>query len=301
MATARFRLAALTLRDDPEARTAQVARAEREAAAALALDSASLQVREVYDNIRTARARAIEGRERAGGRLAAGRADDSISIGVAALETMWLATATTLGQQTQETLRDSMLEGPEAAAELTFEARVMMSRGGFSEAAELLDSIVATYPQTQEAWDQLLRAEVALGHLDRAIDVVARWDATGAPGAPGASSLQRLRSAVGTDGVRGYWTWRRDYMIGQQGAGRDIVLTDLAAAYAALGERDRAYALLDQALEAGESRLYALPSDPVWDPLRGEARFRRVEQEIQRRRIELAATIAAPDNGASGN
>jgi hypothetical protein len=141
---------------------------------------------------------------------------------------------------------------------------------------------------------------VALGHLDQTVDVVAGWNEVGAPGAPGPSGLEQLRSALRRDGLRGYWAWRRDYLIGQQEAGREIVLTDLAAAHAALGERERAYALLAEALEAGESRLYALPSDPVWDPLRGEAAFRAVEQEVQRRRIELAATIGAPATGASG-
>jgi hypothetical protein len=141
---------------------------------------------------------------------------------------------------------------------------------------------------------------VALGHLAEIPGVVERWNAAGAPGAPGPSGLEQLRSALPRDGLRGYWTWRRDYLIGQQEAGREIVLTDLAAAHAALGERGLAYTLLDQALAADESRLYALPSDPVWDPLRGEPRFRAFEQEMQRRRLELAATIGAPNNGASG-
>jgi tetratricopeptide (TPR) repeat protein len=212
---------------------------------------------------------------------------------------MWLATTTTLGQQVRETLRDSLLQGPEAAAQLAFEARVLMSRGGFSEAAELLDSVVAVFPQTQEAWDQLLRAQVALGHLDQVADVVDAWNRTGAPGAPGASSLQLLRSSLEGNGVRGYWTWRRDYLIGQQEAGREIVLTDLAAAHAAVGERERAYQLLGQALAAEELRLFAVPSDPVWDPLRGEPRFGQIEEEIQRRRLELSLEIGTANNGAS--
>lgn len=303
LAAALFRRAFVMLRNDTTSRNEQYERAERAAAQALALDSTSMEVREVYDNIRAARARVAQAGGPAGeaaGSGGRGAAPDSISIGVAAVETLWLAAMTTLGQQIQETVRDSLMEGPEAASQLTFEARVGMARGAFAEAAALLDSVVVAYPRNQEAWDQLMRAHVALGHLDEAVDVVARWNEAGAPGAPGPASLQRLRTAVRTAGSRGYWEWRRDYLVGQQEAGNQIVLADLAAAYAATGARDRAYALLDQALEAGELRIFAIPSDPVWDPLRGEARFRRVEEEIQRRRLETSLSIGASNNGASG-
>jgi TolB-like protein len=288
MAAARLREA---MRAEPDRRPEQIELAERDAERALALDSTSLAVREVYNVIRVARERAA-----ARGAAAAGRESDSISIGVGALDAIWLATATTLGQQTREIVRDSSLVGAAAAAQLTFEARIMMSRGGFVEAAALLDSIVTRYPQTQEAWDQLMRARVALGQLDRAIDVVARWNAAGAPGAPGPRSLEELRGAVGREGARGYWEWRRDYLLGQQEAGNSIVLTDLAAAYAAVGDSRRAYELLDQALQANESRIYAVPADPVWDPLRGDPRFRQIEADIQNRRVQLSLTVGAPNN-----
>jgi tetratricopeptide (TPR) repeat protein len=174
----------------------------------------------------------------------------------------------------------------------------MMSRGGFAEAAALLDSVLTQYPQSQEAWDQLMRARVALEQVDGAVDVVAGWNAAGAPGAPGAASLTTLRQSVARDGALGYWEWRRDYLLGQQQAGNPIVHADLAAAYAAVGDRARAYEQLDEALaaEPPELRIYAIPADPVWDPLRREPRFQRIEAEIQRRRVELSLTVGAPSN-----
>lgn len=297
-AAARFRSAFLTIRDDPQARSAEINRAEREAAAALALDSTSVEVREVFDNIRTARVRLAD-RRVAGIGGSAVTPSDSIAIGTGAVNAMFLASMSTLGQQIQETVRDSLMTGPEAAGQLTFTARIMMAQGGFSEAVERLDSIVLAYPQTQEAWDQLLRAHVALGHLDEAVAVVRRWNAAAAPGAPGPAGLTRLQTAVEREGARGYWMWRRDYLLGQQRAGNPIVLTDLAAAHAAVGERGRAYDLLSQGLEAEEQRIYAVPNDPVWDPLRGDPRFRAIEEEIQRRRVELSVQIGTT-NGASG-
>jgi len=289
LASARLREA---MRAAPDQRPEQIERAVRDAERAFRMDSTSMAVREVYGLIRATRDRAagIAGRA---GRPAA----DSVSIGVGAVEALWLATATTLGQQTRESLRDSALVGAAAAQQLVLEARVMMSTGAFSEAAEFLDdSVVVSYPGYQEAWDQLMRARVALGQLDRAIDVVARWNAAAAPGAPGPQSLATLRQSVARQGARGYWEWRRDYLLGQQEAGNPIVLADLAAAYAAIGDSEQAYDYLDQALAAGESRIYAVPADPVWDPLRGQPRFQRIEAEIQRRRVELSLTVGAPTN-----
>lgn len=287
LASARLREA---MRSAPDQRAEQIERAVRDAERAFRMDSTSMAVREVYNVIRVARERAA-----GGGRGAARTATDSVAIGVGALDAIWLATTTTLGQQTREELRDSTLTGPEAAAQLTFEARVMMSRGGFAEGAALLDSVVTQHPQTQEAWDQLMRARVALGQLDRAVEVVARWNAAGAPGAPGAASLATLRQAVAREGARGYWEWRRDYLLGQQEAGNPIVHADLAAAYAAVGDRARAYEQLDQALAADppELRIYAIPADPVWDALRSEPRFQRIEAEIQQRRMEVSASLTA--------
>jgi len=289
LASARLREA---MRAQPDQRAQQIERAQRDAERAFGLDSTSMAVREVYNVIRVARERAA-GASGRGGRPAA----DSVSIGIGAVEALWLATATTLGQQARETLRDSALVGPAAAEQLVFEARVMMSSGDFTDAAQFLDdSVVVRYPQYQEAWDQLMRARVALGQLDRAVDVVARWNTSGAPGAPGPRSLETLGQAVAREGARGYWEWRRDYLLAQQQAGDSIVHADLAAAYAAVGDSQGAYDHLDQALAANESRIYAVPSDPVWDPLRGQARFQRIEAEIQRRRVELSLTVGAPSN-----
>lgn len=304
LAAARFRRAFRLLSDDPAARARQYAQAEQEARNAVELDSTSIEVRDVYDNIRAARA-LVASRARQGpdgtGELVAGRpAEDSIAIGVQAVEAMWLSTMTTLGQQIRETVRDSSMEGSEAAGQLTFEARIAMAAGDFTQALELLDSIVVAFPQTQEAWDQLLRAHVALGHLDEAVTVVERWNAAAAPGAPGAASLARLRTAIERGDTPGYWTWRRNYLVGQQEAGEDIVLTDLAAAFAASGQRQRAYGLLRQALDAGESRLYAVPNDPVWDPLRADPRFRAIEQEIQRRQVDLSLQLSSNDAASNG-
>jgi hypothetical protein len=97
--------------------------------------------------------------------------------------------------------------------------------------------------------------------------------------------------------MRGYWIWRRDLLESERAAGRDVSLTELAAAYAVLGERDRAYELLEDALEIDEIRLLALPSDPVWDPLRRDPRFREIEQRVRRWRLDMSLGIlaATPD------
>ncbi len=51
--------------------------------------------------------------------------------------------------------------------------------------------------------------------------------------------------------------------------------------YAGLGESDRALDLLEQALKDHEGRLLVAKVDPIYDSLRGQARFQRLLREMK--------------------
>ena len=51
----------------------------------------------------------------------------------------------------------------------------------------------------------------------------------------------------------------------------------LAAAYVAMGEKDRAYPFLERGVsDRSQPAWRQLPWDPIWDPIREDARFRAV-------------------------
>ena len=95
--------------------------------------------------------------------------------------------------------------------------------------------------------------------------------------------------------------WRRDVLERARAEGAELSLTELASAHAALGNRARAYDLLAEALDPGESRLLALPSDPVWDQLRRDDRFREIEQHIRRARNGHVASHSHRHRHATGS
>ncbi|NIN72264.1 MAG: hypothetical protein GTO46_10180 [Gemmatimonadetes bacterium] len=54
----------------------------------------------------------------------------------------------------------------------------------------------------------------------------------------------------------------------------------MAMGYAALGEHDRAFACLDEALEARSAGLVYLHLDPGYEPLRSDPRFAALVEKL---------------------
>ena len=55
-----------------------------------------------------------------------------------------------------------------------------------------------------------------------------------------------------------------------------VAPTNLALIHAGLGDKDRAFALLDTAVAVRDASLASLKVDPLWDALRPDARFTRL-------------------------
>lgn len=269
--------------EDPADGVAQLEQARGEAIAALEMDSTSLEVREVLDLIDRNLAAVLPAS--AASAPAVVTSMQSVPAAPAALmelDTTWVPTMTGLGQRIEERLRSAFGTRDQAGlARQTAEARQLMGAGRYGEASPLLEATVQSAPQASPAWDLLAKAYVGAGDAAAAADAVRRWGASGAPGAPSAESLERLSAAVSELGDAGYWTWRLETLEAADAAGRDVPRTELAAAHAALGDTETALGLLAEAAERRERGLATLGSDPVWDDLRRERRFREIERQTQ--------------------
>ncbi len=53
-----------------------------------------------------------------------------------------------------------------------------------------------------------------------------------------------------------------------------------ALVHAGLGNREETLAALEQAVDAHAAQLVLLPTDPVWNDVRGEPRFRALGQKL---------------------
>jgi tetratricopeptide (TPR) repeat protein len=213
--------------------------------------------------------------------------DDSIGsvrVGPGTFDTVWAAAVTSLGERIDAQVRSRALrrDGESVAgAREAAEARRMMASGRYAEAARALEAVVVESPRMAPAWDLLARSHAATGNMSAATGAVERWHDSGAPDAPDASEVQRLEDAIGAEGARGYWVWRLERLSAEEDEGDPVSRTELAAAHAALGHRDEAFRLLDEALDRREPAVLTLRSDPVWDDLRADSRFPALARRAQ--------------------
>ena len=290
--------------EDPAAGAAQLELAREEAIAALEMDSTSLEVREVLDLIDRNLVAVLpaEGTASSTGLPTPTQpASPGYAQVVVELDSTWTPTSTGLGQRIEERMRNAFAARDQAGVgRQTAEARQLLGTGRYAEASPLLEETVRALPQASPAWDLLAKSYVGAGDAIAAAEAMRRWGESGAPGAPDAESLDRLTDAVAELGDAGYWTWRLESLEAAEAAGRDIARTELAAAHAALGHHEEALGLLAEAAERRERSLATLRSDPVWDELRGDPRFREIERRTQFLRFNPAQSYIGRGNRPDG-
>lgn len=286
LAGARFLIG---IEDDMSAE--EMGRAHSEAHAALELDSTSVAALDVLASIERGMRRlmgedavipAPTDAPKATQVVSIPGEPDSVTINMEAFDTAWVTAATSLGRriESQVRRRSTVVEGEDGARE-TFEARQLLASGRYAEAARELEEVVAETPDAGAAWDMLARAKIATGEPREAVRVIERWNRSGAVGAPTDQQLVTLRDAMATDGLRGYWAWVLERNEELEAEGVPVPRMTLASAHAALGHSDQAFAYLVEALENGEPGVLGIRSDPVWDRLRGDPRFREIGRQAQ--------------------
>ncbi len=196
----------------------------------------------------------------------------------------WLAAFTDFGRQFERVVIDQ--EHPPLIGvhpqRLVGIARRLDAAGQSVEAVEMLRRLLGREPGLVEAWEALEHIHALEGEFEQAVAVRAeRLDRTGASSADRAA-LDELRRAVSERGGRGYWEWRRDELRARAARGETISNVDYAAAAVSLGQFADALDALERAEAQRDRKLYSLPWDPVWDPIRGEPRFRALLETVKR-------------------
>lgn len=279
--------------EDPATDADQLMLARDEAISALAMDSTSLEVREVLDLIdRTLpEVLAASSAVLAGGTPIGPPSPPTVpATPDLGLDSTWSAAMTAMGQRIEQRVMQgsSNARNQPAFTRQTSEARQLMAAGRYVEASPVLEEVVLATPDASPAWDMLARSYAAAGNATAAVDAVRRWSAARAPGAPDGQSVDRLSDAVAASDESGYWTWRLEELEAAEAAGRPVSRTELAATHAALGHDEEALALLTDAVSAKERSLFTLQTDPAWDDLRGDGRFRELERQAQALRFTPA-------------
>jgi len=263
----------------PEPSTEELDLAEEEARKALEMDSLSVEAKEVFMLIRNVTPNVGSVSPTPGvpppadvPRVVVVPADPALS------DTTWAMAMTQLGRHIEEQVRVKISHAERAGrAGMTFAARQLLSAGRFDEAASLASQVVQEDASSAAAWETLVRARVAGGNLDGAVRAVAGWSEAGGISAPSAAEAAALRTAVSEEGSRGFWRWTFDRQVAAREAGHPVPASERAAALVGIGEHDRAFAALEEAIAQHDPGLSAsLRADPVWDPLRADPRFASV-------------------------
>ncbi|MEM8993495.1 MAG: winged helix-turn-helix domain-containing protein [Acidobacteriota bacterium] len=146
-------------------------------------------------------------------------------------------------------------------ADLAF---ILVMAGHFDDGAAEARAVLDEDPGTGAAWGALIRARLGVGDLDGALrlhlEMLAAYGAT-------PEALEPWR-ALGRE--EGYWAFAGDLL---DATAPDDALVHRAAAFAQLGESDRALALLERAAERRDWEVLWLEALPELAPLHAEERF----------------------------
>jgi TolB-like protein/DNA-binding winged helix-turn-helix (wHTH) protein/Flp pilus assembly protein TadD len=173
-----------------------------------------------------------------------------------------------------EALRESLL-AQELDPNEDHLSNILCMRGEYDRAIELLQRIATSHPDDGMAHYNLYRAYVQRGaHKEAVEELVKAFNLFGMSDL--ASNLQRAFAAFGWLGAMRQFAKDMDSL---QAAGRVFVPENLAVAYVALGDKDRAFYWLEQGYDHRELASHdwgvmILKVDPLLAPLRSDPRFK---------------------------
>ncbi len=205
----------------------------------------------------------------------------------------WLARHTEFGRQMEmvSVTRRPERTDPVAADRYVMTARRLTAAGEYDTAVEILRRVVERYPSETGAWDALESVYASQGDYEGAAALrrerIAQAHAE-AVEAEDLAELERqvaeLERAVREQGEKGYWEWQALHFARLEEQGEPFSHVDYATALVALGDYDAAFERLTLAYEARDPRLFSLRSEPVWDPVRADRRFRDLQRRIRESR-----------------
>jgi len=179
-------------------------------------------------------------------------------------------------QEALEEMRRAQELDPLSPAIATFIAKAYYYAGQNDEAINQYHKVLESDPSFPMARSFLIHSLEQAGQFDKA---VAQLKIEAAQSGRGQDQSEALDRAYRSKGATGYWTEVLRQVEGGKdpGAGSDL---DIAAIYAKLGEKDRAFDLLERAYAQHNMWLMNLKVDPRFESLRSDRRYESLLQRI---------------------
>ena len=152
-------------------------------------------------------------------------------------------------------------------------ARILGFARRYYEAIEVGQTTIELYPKYPSTYAALAEAFERLRRFDQAIAMYSKFRELTARGALEPSAPSHVRDA------KTYWSWMRT-VLQKDSAKTSVSPLELARVSAELGEKDHAFALLNEAVKERAGELAFLRVSPSWDTLRDDARFQDLLRKV---------------------
>lgn len=195
-------------------------------------------------------------------------------------------TATEFGRQLHGiVVKHEQREGGRPGLSLTQRlesARRLQSTSDFGTAEEMVRQAIAEAPKSQEAWDALEHLKAVQRDFQGVVRIRHERLTQAPPTPEEEASLRELEVNLSEQGEEGYWAWRLGDLQQRRAEGATISPVFLARAYVGLHRNDDALRELEKGVEAKDRNLISLWTDPGWDSLRPDPRFKEILSKARR-------------------
>lgn len=163
-------------------------------------------------------------------------------------------------------------------------ARRLAAASHFQEAESMLREVAreAGGQASVEAWNALEQIRAIQGDFQGVVELRHDRLARGPSDSRDSVSLAALQALIRERGEAGYWAWKAGDLEGQVGRGKKVSPVEMARACVGVGDLDAAFPHLEAALAEGDRNLVTLWTDPAWDRLRPDPRFRDLLTRVRR-------------------
>ncbi len=155
-------------------------------------------------------------------------------------------------------------------------ARRLQAVEDFGAAEEEIRAVLDLAPELAEAWDALEDLKTAQRDFQGVASVLEEKLASTGWTPEDEATLAELEESISHKGEEGFWEWRVEDLERRESEGGGVSPVLLARAYVNLDRTEEAFQKLGEALALKDRHLLSLWTDPVWDSVRSDPRFKDI-------------------------
>jgi TolB-like protein len=163
-------------------------------------------------------------------------------------------------------------------------ARRLEAAREFESAEALVRAAIEADPESEEAWDALEELRAIQRDFQGVAEVREERATKGPRPVPGRASHRELEARIAEAGTQGFWSWHVEELESKRADGQRVSPVLMARAYLSVQREEEAFEELEAAIAERDRNLVSLWTDPAWDSVRADPRFREILAEARKAR-----------------